>query len=94
MSRLNLSGTLKSAISNSFIDVSFFRSLIFFFFFCSQRIGVRFFYASALVYMLYLANLTLYLLCAQGIHLVSQNEDGALFTGHVSRYTALHVTYP
>ncbi|KAL9957506.1 hypothetical protein ACROYT_G039145 [Oculina patagonica] len=36
-----------------------------------QRIGVRFFYISALIYMFYLANLTLYMLCVQDLYLLN-----------------------
>lgn len=49
---------------------------VFFYFLHRQSIGVRFFYISAILYMFYLANLTMYMLCVQKQSLLQSHAEG------------------
>ncbi|KAJ7386254.1 hypothetical protein OS493_010658 [Desmophyllum pertusum] len=57
-----------------------------------QHIGVRFFYMSALIYMFYLANLTLYMLCIQDLYLLNPSRpvipvrQGVCITAHLGAW--------
>jgi len=54
-----------------------------------KQIGVRFFYISALIYIFYLANLTLYMLCIQDLYLLNPGrpvipvKQGACITDNI-----------